>query len=115
VQAHSLAKALEGLDELEFGKLGNVNGGSVGVDWSTGGTSPWELHPEDDELLYVIEGGATIEILTETDRVEIAVPAGSCLVVPGKHWHRHKVDEVVKEMYVTPGPTETSFADDPRI
>jgi mannose-6-phosphate isomerase-like protein (cupin superfamily) len=115
VQAHSLAKALEGLDELEFGKLGNVNGGSVGVYWSTGGTSPWELHPEDDELLYVIEGGATIEILTETDRVEIAVPAGSCLVVPGNHWHRHKVDEVVKEMYVTPGPTETSFADDPRI
>ena len=115
MQAHNLARALADLDELEFKELGSVNGGTVGVYWSGSGTSPWELHPEDDELLYVIEGAVTIEILSETDRVDIVVPQGSCLVVPRNHWHRHKVDTLVKEMYVTPGPSETSFAEDPRV
>lgn len=115
MQAHSLARALEDLDELEFKELSNLNRGSVGVYWSGSGISPWELHPQDEELLYVIEGDVTIEILSETDRVEIAVPQGCCVVVPRNHWHRHKVDTLVKEMYVTPGPSETSFAEDPRV
>ena len=114
MRAHSLAQALDGLDELEFNRLGDFERGSIGVYWSGSGTSPWELHPEDDELLYVIEGGVTIQILTEKGRIDIEVEEGSCLVVPRNHWHRHKVDAVVKELYVTPGPSETSFADDPR-
>ena len=115
MDAHNLAQALQGLHELEFKQLGDFNRGSVGVYWSRGGTSPWEIHPEDDEILFVVEGGVTVEILTETERIDIPVEEGSCLVVPRNHWHRHKVDTLVKEMYVTPGPSETSFADDPRV
>lgn len=74
-----------------------------------------ERHPEDDELLYVIEGRVVIEVLTEIDRCAIEVGAGSVLIVPRNHWHRHRHDGVVKEMYVTPGPTDMSFDDDPRI
>jgi mannose-6-phosphate isomerase-like protein (cupin superfamily) len=115
VEAHNLTEVLQGLDELEFRQLGNVAGGNIGVYWSGVGTSPWELHPADDELLYVIEGGVTIEILTETEAVEIDLREGSYLVIPRNHWHRHKVDTFAREMYVTPALCETSFAEDPRI
>ena len=114
MQAHNLVNAIEGLAEVEFKQLASFNRGSMGVYWATGGVSPWERHPEDDELLYVIEGCVVIEVLTEDDRVEMLVSEGSAFVVPRNHWHRHKVDGVVKEMYVTPGPSDTSFADDPR-
>jgi quercetin dioxygenase-like cupin family protein len=114
VQAHNLVDALDGLGQVEFKQLGSFNRGSVGVYWAESGISPWELHPEDEELLYVIEGHVTVEILTETDRIDVPVGEGSAFVVPRNHWHRHKIDGVVKEMYVTPGRSETSFADDPR-
>jgi quercetin dioxygenase-like cupin family protein len=114
MQSHNLVKAIEGLAEVEFKQLATFNDGSVGVYWAADGVSPWERHPEDDELLYVIEGHVTVEVLTEDDRVEVPVTEGSTFIVPRNHWHRHKVDGLVKEMYVTPGPSETSFADDPR-
>jgi quercetin dioxygenase-like cupin family protein len=115
MQAHNLVDAIEGLPEVEFRQLASFNRGSVGVYWAVSGVSPWERHPEDDELLYIIEGHVTVEILTEDERVEVLVAEGSAFVVPKNHWHRHKVHGVVKEMYVTPGPSDTSFADDPRI
>jgi len=115
MQPHNLVDAIEGLGEVEFKSLATFNRGTVGVYWAQGGVSPWERHPDDDELLYVIEGRVTVEILTEDDQIEVRVAEGSAFVVPRNHWHRHKLDGVVKEMYVTPGPSETSFADDPRI
>ena len=115
MQAHNLVDAIEGLGEQEFKQLATFNLGSVGVYWAAGGVSPWERHPGDDELLYVIEGHVTVEILTEDDRIEVRVAEGSAFVVPRNHWHRHKLDGAVKEMYVTPGQSDTSFADDPRI
>jgi quercetin dioxygenase-like cupin family protein len=114
MQAHNLVDAIEGLDEVEFKQLATFNRGSVGVYWAAAGVSPWERHPEDDELLYVIEGRVTVEILTEDDHVEVPITEGSAFVVPRNHWHRHKLDGLVREMYVTPGPSDTSFADDPR-
>jgi len=115
MQGHNLIDAIGGLDEIEFKQLATFNRGSVGVYWAQTGLSPWERHPEDDELLYVIEGRVTVEILTEADRIEVPIAEGSVFVVPRNHWHRHKLDGVVKEMYVTPGPSDTSFAEDPRI
>jgi quercetin dioxygenase-like cupin family protein len=115
MKAHNLVNVIEGLGEVEFKQLATFNGGSAGVYWSAHGVSPWERHPEDDELLYVIEGDVTVEVLTEDDRIDVLVTEGSTFVVPRNHWHRHKVNALVKEMYVTPGPSETSFADDPRI
>jgi mannose-6-phosphate isomerase-like protein (cupin superfamily) len=115
VEAFNLFQALEGLPELEFKQLAGFDSGNVGVYWSGSATSPWERHPENEELLYVIEGSVTIEILTDSDSVDVHLAEGSCLVVPRDHWHRHKIETAVKEMYVTPGPSETSFAEDPRI
>ena len=115
MEAHDLREVVQGLGEVEFKQLSAFNDGAVGVFWAGSGVSPWERHPTDEELLYVIEGRVTIEVLTDDDSTEVPVPEGSAFVVPRNHWHRHTHDGVVKELYVTPGPSEMSFAEDPRV
>ena len=112
--AHDLRRAVDGLAEVEFKRLDGFNAGEVGVFWAASGTSPWERHPADEELLFVLEGRVIVEVLTDVGSVEVPVDSGCVFVVPRNHWHRHKHDGVVKEMYVTPGPSEMSVADDPR-
>jgi quercetin dioxygenase-like cupin family protein len=114
MDAQNLQAAVEGLGEVEFKQLFGFNNGAVGVFWAGSGVSPWERHPTDEELLYVIEGQVTIEIVTDDGNVEVVIAEGSAFVVPRNHWHRHRHDGVVKEMYVTPGASDMSFADDPR-
>ena len=46
-----LMDTLAGLGSMEFHELAPFNQGSVGVFWCGAGTSPWERHPDDDELL----------------------------------------------------------------
>ena len=77
--------------------------------------SSWELHPDTDELLMVLQGSVTVEILTDTDRIRLALTAGQFTIVPKAHWHRHTEARGVVEMFFTPGATMTSTADDPRI
>jgi mannose-6-phosphate isomerase-like protein (cupin superfamily) len=52
--------------------------------------SDWELHPDTDELLYVVHGSVTVEILTETDADEHHLAVGQFVVVPRGLWHRHR-------------------------
>ncbi|MEV6064278.1 cupin domain-containing protein [Nocardia asteroides] len=78
-------------------------------------SSDWELHPDTDELLMVLRGKVTVEILTDTDSHRIPLTAGQFVIVPKGHWHRHlDVDHVV-ELFYTPGATIESTAEDPRI
>ena len=114
MKAHDIAVALQGAGDLDFQQLSTFNRGSVGVFRTSKGMSPWERHPDDDELLYVIEGEVEIIVLTENGQVHTNVPAGSVFIVPSGHWHRHNVRDRLVEMYVTPGRTEHSNANDPR-
>jgi len=114
LKAHDIREALEGLGEVEFRHLARFNRGAIGVFWAASGTSPWERHPEDDELLQVIEGEVVITVLTDDGPVDTVVRAGSLFVVPRGLWHRHHHPAKVKELYVTPGPSEMSTAEDPR-
>lgn len=114
MDAFDIVSNLQGLPELEFRSLASFNGGAVGVYWALTGVSPWERHPDEDELLQVIEGDVDIEILTANGRESTHLAEGSILVVPRGHWHRHRVSHLVKELYVTPGRTETSHSSDPR-
>ena len=114
MDAHNLQEALEGSGEVEFRRLAPFNEGEVGVFWSSSGVSPWERHPDDEELLHVFEGQVEIEILTDDGSVITLLKEGSVCIVPRGKWHRHRHGGLVKEMYVTPGQTEMSFADDPR-
>lgn len=114
MQAHDIENSLRGLRELEFRMLSRFNRGSLGVFWSSGGTSPWERHPDDDELLHPLEGEVDVEVLTDDGPVVTTVRAGSVFVVPRGLWHRHRHRGPLKELYLTPGPSEHSAADDPR-
>lgn len=112
---YDIKSAIAGLEKLKFHKFSDFNGGSVGVFSAEKGISPWEMHPEQDEFLYVIEGETTITILNDDDESNsVKVKAGSCLVVPKGHWHRHEIAKHLVEMWVTPGKTEHSRAEDPR-
>jgi mannose-6-phosphate isomerase-like protein (cupin superfamily) len=114
MQAHDPQAVVASLGELEFRELAPFDRGTLGVYWATGGTSPWERHPDNDELLLILEGHADIEILTTDGPVVTPVRTGCLIVVPRGLWHRHRLHGRVKELYLTPGPSEHSTADDPR-
>src|SRR5438132_1720837 len=77
MEAHDVRTAFDGLDEVEFRSLAKFNKGEVGVFWAGSGTSPWERHPDDDELLQVLEGEVVIRVLTDDGPVDTTVGAGS--------------------------------------
>lgn len=61
-----------------------------------------ELHPDGDELLYVISGHVQVYL---DNRSEAApVRAGQAFVVPRATWHRVHVVEPSHLLHVTPGP-----------
>jgi uncharacterized cupin superfamily protein len=115
VKAHALLPTVDGLEEMQFHQLAGFNDGHVGVFGSGPGTSPWERHPDDDELLHVLEGEVVITVLTESGPIDTTVTLGSVFVVPKGLWHRHHIPTQLKELYVTPGASEHSFAEDPRV
>jgi uncharacterized cupin superfamily protein len=110
---HSLAVALQGLRELEFKQLAAFNKGTVGIFHTSAGVSPWERHPDDDELLHVLEGDVEITVITAEGWRTLSVTAGHVFIVPRGLWHRHTIRERLVELHVTPGETEHSTAVDP--
>jgi len=114
MNAHDIRSVLASLPVMKFHEFAKFNRGTVGIFRAGAGTSPWELHPDDDELLHVLECEVDIIVLTDEGPVTANVAAGSLFVVPRGHWHRHRVRESLVELYVTPGATRHSTADDPR-
>lgn len=79
------------------------------------GESPWERHPDGDELLHVIEGAVDVTVLTDDGPTEIALDAGSVFVCPKGLWHRQRPRPSVTLLFGTPTEHgEATFADDPR-
>jgi mannose-6-phosphate isomerase-like protein (cupin superfamily) len=109
----SIAKNLAAFD---FQELAPFNGSAFCMFYGDQlDKSDWELHPDTDELLMVLDGSVTVEILTATDRHRLPLSAGQFVVVPKGHWHRHTDVHDVVEMFYTPGSTLESSADDPRL
>jgi quercetin dioxygenase-like cupin family protein len=123
MKAHDLAAALAGVkagavttaeeDAAAFPRLASFNSGAVYVG-RFAGQSPWERHPDADELLHVLEGVTEITVLSDDGPVRTSVAAGSIFVVPKGLWHRQLAEHGVTLLAATPEPTEISFADDPR-
>lgn len=117
MKAYDPAAIADSLSEMEFHELSKFDRGHAGVFWSeAGGPSPWEMHPDCDELLHVLEGEIEVEVLPAAggDGIRTRVPAGSLFVVPRGCWHRQTLLVRTKELYLTPGPSLHSNADDPR-
>ena len=88
-----------------------IDGYSIGAIPNVQGPGPHggEVHPDGDELLYVVEGEMEV-ILDDGDEHTVGtetrsrVRAGEAYVVPRGVWHRLESDEPYYLVHVTPGP-----------
>ncbi len=62
-----------------------------------------EMHPDGDEVLYLISGKVKVVFL-DSDEDDIEVEPGDGLVVPKGVWHRVDILEPSQIVYLTPGP-----------
>jgi len=93
-------------------KIGNL---TLGVMSYTGQT-PWERHPDGDELLLALDGEVEVTVLTDAGPVKRKLRAGETFVCPQGLWHRQNAEKSVSMLYGTPIETsEISIADDPRV
>jgi mannose-6-phosphate isomerase-like protein (cupin superfamily) len=95
----------QGPNSLWLGRFGSA---------SIGQRSPWERHPEGQELLHVLEGGVEVTLLLDSGPVTTRLDAGSIFVVPTGVWHSHTPLVATIELGATPGKSEHSTAADPR-
>lgn len=109
------AAVARGLDPFDFHEFAPFNSASFAVFRGDGvDKSDWELHPDTDEFLFVIQGSVTIEILTPGLSERHDLTAGNFFVVPQGLWHRHLDIKNLIELYYTPGISIQSEATDPR-
>lgn len=126
--AQDIGKALNAVPELNItehttgeeasaavGHLGWLGDHGLGV-MRYSGQTPWERHPDGDELLHALDGDVEVTVLTDEGPVRTNVSEGSVFVCPRGLWHRQLPKPKVTMFYATPiRTTEVSFADDPRL
>jgi mannose-6-phosphate isomerase-like protein (cupin superfamily) len=80
------------------------------------GKGHWESHLAGDELIHILDGTATLEIMREDGPQSFALRAGMLAVIPQGAWHRFHSSEGVTLMTATPFPSEVIEldVDDPR-
>jgi quercetin dioxygenase-like cupin family protein len=82
-----------------------------------GGKGHWESHPVGDELIHILDGTATLEIVRDDGPPKsFVLRAGMMAVNPQGAWHRFHSSEGVTLMAATPFPSEVIEldVDDPR-
>lgn len=62
-----------------------------------------EMHPDGDEVLYLIDGKVSVTIESDPVQVLEMLP-GDGAVVPKGIWHRVDILEPSRIVYLTPGP-----------
>ena len=81
---------------------------------SFSGETPWERHQKGDELVHILEGAATLTVMTTDGPQSFEMKAGMLIVVPQGHWHRFHAPDGVTVLSATPQPTDHTVAADPR-
>jgi quercetin dioxygenase-like cupin family protein len=125
--AHDLRAALGGLPELAITSSTTEEEANAAVRTITAldqctlgvmrysGLTPWERHPDGDELLHPLEGEVDVTVLTDAGPAHVTVSAGSVFVCPRGLWHRQLPRPAVTMLFGTPAETtEVSWAEDPR-
>jgi len=81
-----------------------VNGMTFGVArMSENSPHGGEMHPDGDEVLYLISGRVNVVFLDDPiDAIEVR--PGDGMVVPRGMWHRVDIIEPSEIVYLTPGP-----------
>jgi mannose-6-phosphate isomerase-like protein (cupin superfamily) len=88
-----------------------IDGYTVGVIPNLEGPSPHrgEVHPDGDELLYLVSGAVEV-VFDDGDEqtigaeTTVVLRAGDAVVVPRGVWHQVRVIEPAYFVHVTPGP-----------
>lgn len=124
LRAHDLCAALAEVvagpvgsakeDAVAFPRLVAFNEGAVYVGRFSG-ESPWERHPDADELLHVLDGEVEVTLLSGSQPLLTMVRTGSVLVVPRGVWHRQLAPCSVTLLTITPNKSDISFEADPRL
>jgi quercetin dioxygenase-like cupin family protein len=80
------------------------------------GKSAWERHTQGEEIVQIVEGAATLHLITDEGPESVALKAGMMAIVPKNAWHHFVSPDGVAVMTVTPHPTDhlTVDVDDPR-
>jgi mannose-6-phosphate isomerase-like protein (cupin superfamily) len=63
-----------------------------------------EMHPDGDELLYVVSGRINVSLELDAERRDVEVRPGEALVVPRGVWHLITLQEPGQLIHITPGP-----------
>jgi mannose-6-phosphate isomerase-like protein (cupin superfamily) len=75
------------------------------------GKGAWERHPDGDELVYVVDGEATLQVGGASGTQSLHVDAGKLAIVRQGDWHRFHYPNGVTLMTITPGKSEYVRAD----
>ena len=81
------------------------------------GKDHWERHLSGDELVYILDGSATLEIVCDSGPSKsFPLRAGMIAVIPQGAWHRLLSSEGATQLAATPFPGEwiELDVDDPR-
>ncbi|HWB50134.1 MAG TPA: cupin domain-containing protein [Stellaceae bacterium] len=80
------------------------------------GRAAWERHPNGDELVQVVDGAASVDIIVDGKIETHRLAAGMTVVMPQGAWHRFHAPDGVSIVTATPRPTEhlTVDVEDPR-
>jgi mannose-6-phosphate isomerase-like protein (cupin superfamily) len=80
------------------------------------GKGHWESHLAGDELIHILDGTATLEMLGENGPQSFALGSGMIAINPQGAWHRFSSADGVTLLAVTPSPSEVIDldVDDPR-
>ena len=63
-----------------------------------------EVHPDGDEILYLISGRIDVILEEPTGNRTLTVEPGHAIIVPQGVWHRVEVREPCHLLFITPGP-----------
>lgn len=115
MQVVNVAQQLLKSESGEFLDLMPFNSTALGAVKIKGRSPIWEMHPDTDEMFYVLEGCLEIELLCETGSEHHRAKAGECVVVPKTYWHKLNAHDGAAFIYLTPGESLHSDKQDPRV
>jgi quercetin dioxygenase-like cupin family protein len=82
-----------------------INGYTIGApELTADAPHDGEVHPDGDELLYLISGAVTVRLELPAGERTVELGAGDALVVPKGIWHRVTLREPGRLVHITPGP-----------
>ncbi len=97
-----------------FIDLTAFNGANLGACDIHGRSPVWEMHPDTDELFFILEGEFEMTLLDEAQPRTVTAGAGTTFVIPRNVWHKPAAPNGCKFVYFTPGQSLHSDAEDPR-